>query len=143
MLDRFWAKVDFNGPLWNGTPCWVWAASLDREGYGLFWFGRNVLAHRFAYVAVKGPIPEELEVDHLCRNRACENPQHMEPVTRQVNVLRGISFSAVNAVKTQCLRGHLFDERNTRIGTLGSRFCRECQREYRRSYQRRRAKAPV
>ena len=127
-LERFWDKVDLNGPLWNGTPCFLWTAAHDKDGYGKFDLDR---AHRFAYEAYVGPIPEDLEIDHLCRNRPCVNWAHMEPVTGQVNKLRGIGPSAVNAVKTHCPQGHPYDELNTIVVRTG-RQCRACNVERKR-----------
>jgi len=122
-LDRYWAKVQV-GEL---DECWNWTAYRDENGYGRFSVnGRYVLAHRFAYEALVGPIPEGLELDHLCRNRACENPWHMEPVTCQVNVLRGIGLAALNAAKTHCPQGHPYDADNTRH-YRGWRYCITCQ----------------
>jgi len=125
-LDRYWAKVQV-GEL---DECWNWTAYRDENGYGRFSVnGRYVLAHRFAYEALRGPIPQGLEPDHLCRNHACENPWHMELVTHRVNTLRGIGPTAQHAVKTHCLRGHPFNTVNTRVRPNGSRLCRACKRE--------------
>jgi hypothetical protein len=83
---RFWRHV-VRDP---DTECWEWTAARKNGGYGSFAIGRgNVYAHRFAYEMLVGPIPGGLELDHLCRNRGCANPDHLEPVTRQINVLRG------------------------------------------------------
>lgn len=80
--DRFWAKVDVRG------PCWEWTAST-RYGYGQFMVGnRSMLAHRFAWQMLVGPIPDGLELDHLCRNPACVSPDHLEPVTHRENMRR-------------------------------------------------------
>jgi hypothetical protein len=83
--ERFRARVE-------KTPsCWNWTGFVREDGYGLFGFdGRNVYAHRFSYEFHKGPIPAALMIDHLCRNRRCVNPQHLETVTNQENVIRGV-----------------------------------------------------
>lgn len=92
---NFWAKVDKHGPVPAHRPdlgpCWVWTAARHGKGYGMFSVDRKrkVRAHRFAYEMMVGPIPEGLDLDHLCRNRACVNPEHLEPVTRSVNLKRG------------------------------------------------------
>lgn len=89
--QRFWAKVDKSSP----TECWIWKAAKHRNGYGNFWTGkRPMLAHRYAYTILVGPILTGLQIDHLCRNRACVNPAHMEPVTLQENLRRGQGFSS-------------------------------------------------
>lgn len=136
--QRFWAKVDKNGPVPQHAPelgpCWVWTASLFRKGYGQFNLDsrgpkRSCYAHRVAYYLVKGPIPENLELDHLCRNHRCVNPEHLEPVTRQTHNSRGQSPSAKNAAKTCCLHGHPYDLINTLFDNRGGRQCRMCARE--------------
>lgn len=84
--DRFWWKVH------KTTTCWIWRGVLDRDGYGQFGVGRkNLRAHRWAYESVVGPIPEGLEIDHLCRVKSCVNPLHMEPVTKTENIRRARS----------------------------------------------------
>lgn len=121
--DRFWEKVEPTGFCWNWTGCVVVA------GYGRFGVGNGVVAnaHRWAYEYLVGPIPEGADLDHLCRNRACVNPDHLEPVTRGDNVLRGFSSPAANARKTHCKNGHEFTEENT-IRRRGTRECRTCVR---------------
>lgn len=111
------------------TPtCWLWRGEL-RKGYGRVLFGGGRLsAHRVVYEMEVGPIPEGLVIDHLCRNHACVNPEHMEPVTQRVNVLRGVAPAAANARKTHCLRGHAFDDENTYPVRVGGRGCRACDR---------------
>lgn len=117
---RFWSKVDKTG------GCWEWTAVTDGRGYGKFWFdGRMVRAHRWSYEHVVGPIPERLQLDHLCRNRGCVNPEHLEPVTNHENTLRGVSHQAA---KTHCPQGHLYDTENTYVDTHGGRNCRACRR---------------
>lgn len=101
--------------------CWQWTGPVDQNGYGKF--GRNV-AHRRAYEELVGPVPEGLELDHLCHNRGCINPAHLEPVTRAENIRR-----AGPATKTHCVRGHEFTTENTmeRPDRLGQRVCRACR----------------
>lgn len=132
VADRFWRKVDRNGPIprrrWVLGPCWVWLATMTPNGYGHFKVdGKMVLAYRWAYEERFGPIADGLTPDHLCRNRACVRPTHLELVTGQVNTLRGESFAAVNARKTACPGGHPYDAANTR-SYRGRRYCRACNR---------------
>ncbi len=121
---RFWAKVDQSG------DCWEWTAFRNQYGYGTYRLdGRQCMAHRVAYEMLVGPIPKGLEIDHLCRNRGCVNPAHMETVTGKVNTLRGVGITAVNAKKTHCPKGHEFTKENTRITPDRKRVCRQCQRD--------------
>jgi hypothetical protein len=95
-------------------PCWIWQGRLNPDGYGqaaeLRRRGLPGSAHAVAYVLLKGPVPKGLELDHLCRVRACINPDHLEPVTHHENMRRG-----VQATKTHCKRGHEFTPENTKI----------------------------
>lgn len=129
-LEQFWANVDKNGPVPVQRPelgpCWLWKAGRT-NGYGVCSVdGRHIRAHRFAYEALVGPIPPGKELDHLCRNRPCVNPDHVEPVTTAVNVLRGVGPTARAARATHCPQGHPYDEQNTRVRPDGSRACRRC-----------------
>lgn len=122
------------------TPCWIWTAHKDKWGYGRFRFhGRTALAHRVSWELKNGALPEypSQELDHLCRNPSCVNPEHLEVVSQKVNVLRGTSFSAVNAAKTSCKSGHPYTQRNTYIRPDGTRDCRACIRERVRAYKER------
>lgn len=104
--------------------CWVWTALLDHDGYSRISVGGKMrIGHRVAYEAFRGPIPPGLTLDHLCRNRTCINPDHLEPVTLAENISRG---AHPNKSKTHCLRGHLFDYKNTKIDAGGWRQCRAC-----------------
>lgn len=124
LAERFWAKVDQHGP----GDCWEWLASRQNQGYGQFGRGGRAggmtLAHRMAYELAVGPIPAGLVIDHLCRNRTCCNPAHLEAVRQRINVYRGIG----NATKTHCKHGHEFDLLNTYY-ERGARRCLSCRRE--------------
>jgi hypothetical protein len=122
----------------NLTGCWVWQRGLTRGGYGEMRDGKQMRrAHRVYYERYRGPIPTGLHLDHLCRNPACVNPAHLEPVTPRVNALRGNTIAARRKAQTHCVRGHPFDEANT-IRRGNGRACRECQRQAVRESQRKR-----
>lgn len=123
-IARFLEKVSVN-PV---SGCIEWTAGMV-GGYGKFTLkGRCVLAHRWYFEYCKGGIPSGLQLDHLCRNRRCVNPDHLEPVTCKENLMRGDTFQARNAAKTHCPQGHEYSEENTRVDPKGSRRCRECSR---------------
>ncbi len=135
LADRLWAKVDKHGPLPMARPdlgpCWIWLGKLDGHGYGQISEGgrqsKKVSVHSLVYKWLVGPITDGLEPDHLCRIRRCCNPEHLDPVTRRENVLRGESPAARNARKTHCVNGHPFDEANTIVRAKGrGRECRIC-----------------
>lgn len=148
-MRRFFEKVNQSGPTPTDRPelgpCWVWTCFVH-DGYGRFWFeGRQWPAHRWLFEQLRGVIPAGYEPDHLCRNRACVNPDHIEVVTQAEDVRRGGVFrrghaygnAAIQAARTHCPRNHPYDEANTRI-YAGRRHCRACGRE---GYHRRKATA--
>lgn len=145
------------------TGCWIWMRTMDiTTGYGRFYdMGKRRMAHRAAFEAVRGPIPDGLTIDHLCRERMCVNPDHLEPCTRGENTMRGRTISAANLAKTHCKRGHEFTTDNTRFygkhNNGRRRHCKECSRikaaqwradnpekyrEVKRRYEAKRGKTP-
>ena len=128
---RFWSKVDKDGPIPDYAPhlgkCWLWTGGKVRRGYGRFYLNSTAtMAHRFAYEAAIGPIPEGLQIDHLCRTTACCNPAHLEAVTQRENILRGNGMGARWAARTHCKNGHSLAGENLLIRPDGSRRCRVC-----------------
>lgn len=98
--ERFWPKVDKDGPVPEHRPdlgpCWVWVAGGWKRGYGCFYHdNRMTRAHCFAYELLVGPVPDGLELDHLCRNKGCVNPTHLEPVTHDENIKRHFRSVAI------------------------------------------------
>lgn len=127
----------------ESSGCWEWAGNKLRLGYGHFKLnGKNRKAHRVSYELLKGPIPLGLTIDHLCRNTSCVNPDHLEPVTQRVNVLRSNNQAARNARKTHCKHGHEFTAENTVIVPLG-RQCRLCLRAACRRHDSKRKADPI
>ncbi len=119
--------------------CWIWIGHRFTNGYGAIGFNRprrSRLAHRVSYELFRGPIPEGLTLDHLCRVPECINPEHLEPVTMRENILRGTSPSATAAFRSTCLHGHPWTEANTYRAKDGSRSCRTCHRLWARAAYR-------
>jgi hypothetical protein len=118
--------------------CWLWTGATSSTGYGNFWMDRRYVgAHRAAYLMFRGPVPEGLELDHLCRVRRCVNPFHLEAVTRQINTLRGTGPSAENATKTHCKRGHELAGDNLYVTRPGTRTCKACKAQKIREFEAR------
>jgi hypothetical protein len=149
---RLWSFVQRGGQ----NDCWPWAGNIDRGGYGLFKVGpKQRIAHRLMYELLIAPIPEGMDLDHLCHtrdmachggsqcaHRRCVNPAHLEPVSGRINSLRGRSQPAANALKTHCPKGHAYDERNTYVNPrTGGRTCRECNNESQKNYQERKRRS--
>jgi hypothetical protein len=144
--ERFLEKVDKDAGLIPAHRpelgrCWVWTGAAGEKGYGTFWDeGEFIGAHRWSYQHFVKPIPAGLEVDHICHpgdgscpfatcpHHACVNPDHLEPVTRRVNTLRGYTIAAINLAATHCPAGHPYDEENTYYDGRGRR-CRTCARK--------------
>lgn len=133
--DQFWSRVD------KSEDCWIWSAGKDGNGYGVAIVGsrsdgtyRHVKAHRLSYELTVGQIPDGLQVDHLCRVRACVNPAHLEPVTQRENILRGEGASAKAARQTHCKRGHpLSGDNLMHRADANRRECLTCHRDRERS----------
>ncbi len=142
-LERFMAKVD------KTDDCWLWTGPLDRYGYGKFSLnGRTLIAHRWGYAELAGPIPEGLTLDHVCHSRVadecaslpdvcehrrCVNPEHLEPVTNVENIKRGSKGPGGGGRPwPTCKRGHQWTSENTIVESDGGRRCRTCRREYQR-----------
>jgi hypothetical protein len=128
ILQRFWQKVHID----LVTGCWEWEGGHNQYGYGCFSNEelRPVLAHRWAYEQFEGSIPEGLQIDHLCRNRNCVNPRHMEPVGLDENLRRGDrsnQHGKRQKYRTHCPNGHEYTAENTIRKAYGIRTCRTCK----------------
>lgn len=126
IAERLWSRV---APP-NERGCLLWTGSQNGTGYGYIWWnGRNRLTHRVAWELANGPVPDGLELDHLCRMRACINVGHLEPVTHSENIRRAPLLGA-NHLKTHCPKGHAYTEENTYRyqGRTNERRCKVCKR---------------
>lgn len=131
--ETVWTRLAISHP----AACWPFVGGLTTKGYGQFYFaGRKHLAHIVAWELTNGPVPDGLQLDHLCRNPACANPAHLEPVTSRENTERSPIH---NGAKTHCPQGHPYAGKNLRIrSTDGARICRACNNADARERKRRR-----
>lgn len=131
------------------SGCWLWVGALNPiSGYGNFWLGpkQPTNAHKAAYLLLVGPVPEGLEIDHKCRNRACVNPDHLEPVTHRENFVRGAGPALTSKrlrARTHCKQGHPLDGANLILQKNGKRNCRECCRRIWREFARKKRGVPA
>lgn len=133
-IHRFVEKVAVS------DGCWTWMGCKFKSGYGAFRVRpRTVYAHRFSYESFVKPIPSGLHIDHLCRNRGCVNPSHLEPIPMRENILRG--FAARGSTPGMCKRGHARTAENTYISPKGMRNCRKCNLIKNHEFRQRQAAA--
>jgi len=123
---RLWSRIE------KGPGCWLWTGPVTSGGYGQIGLGGRggqvESVHRVAYTLSVGPIPDGLHIDHLCRNRRCCNPAHLEAVTLAENVRRGDNPKVRSARQTHCVHGHEYTPENTAYTPQGWRTCRTCRR---------------
>lgn len=134
-LRRFLGRVAFVPK----TSCWAWRGATNAKGYAVFsrTEGSN-FAHRAIHEHFGGSVPEGFTIDHLCRDRGCVNPFHLEAVPHRVNVLRGETLAAANAAKTHCPAGHEYNEQNSvRYNGNGGRQCLLCRKRNMAAYKAR------
>lgn len=113
----------------SDSGCWIWLGGKQPSGHGKIRIeGKTYQVHRVAFELVKGSIPKGLVLDHLCKNPSCINPDHLEPVTQRINLLRGNTFAAHNAAKTHCPKGHPYSGENLKSNARGDRICIQCRR---------------
>lgn len=125
------AHIRFFRYVKKSDGCWAWTGALTSRGYGNFQMTteKQINAHRYSFELHKYPIPKDYTIDHLCRNKVCVNPHHLEAVTIKENIQR--------AMREACMNGHLFDAENTYFTPDGHRQCRICLRRNSRNYKRR------
>lgn len=145
-IDRYWTLADRSG---GPNACWPWKGPQDcrgvrdGQGYGQASLdGEHMGAYKLGYILLVGPVPKGMTLDHTCRNRACVNPKHLEPVSTRINLLRGEGNCAKNARKIHCKHGHEFTPENTyqqvRKGQIVGRGCLTCRRQ-----SQRQGKSPI
>ena len=123
----------------TSTGCWIPTQKPLASGYVLFTFDqKKIYAHRWMYQQMIGSIPGGMQIDHLCRNRPCINPEHLEVVDNFENMMRGNNFAAKQARQTHCKNGHEFTPENTGLSRDGERSCLTCRRKYAHDYHQNR-----
>lgn len=123
-------NINKDGPLWNGTPCWIPRYKPTKSGYvHVIVEGRHWRMHRLTYEEYVGPIPQGLELDHLCRRKECCNPKHLESVTHAENIKRSPTSPTNKGVanRSHCKRGHEMSGDNVLFRPTGARRCRQCR----------------
>ena len=143
-MNRFWSKVNKQGPVSEHRPdlgpCWLWTACTPERGYGRFSFRAKVwFAHRVAYTLTFGEIPDDKELDHLCRVKKCVRPGHLDPVTHRGNMTApgarvGIPTGELKKAKTHCPQGHPYSGENLYVTSQGFRQCKICSQIRQRKF---------
>ena len=126
LADRFHEKY-----IIQADGCWRWTAAVNGDGYGRIGYGGrgcSMMAHRASWQVHGKEVPDDMELDHLCKNRWCVNPDHLEAVPHKVNVLRGASIATRYSARTHCDAGHPFAGENLILRSDGGRGCRICTR---------------
>jgi len=128
--NRLLSKVQLD----EKTQCWNWTGYISKKGYGRIAYKYSSYgsfeAYRLSYILFNGKLNSNLQIDHLCRNRKCVNPKHLEQVTKKENLLRGFGVGSKNKAKTHCPEGHQYTLENTRISPAnGGRCCKKCQKQ--------------
>lgn len=128
-MNKFNLKLlkRFNSKVKKTSLCWNWIAFIAPDGYGRFWFlGKNIPAHVMSYKIHNGKISKNKQIDHLCRNRKCVNPKHLEQVSAKVNIMRGVGLTALNNKKKVCPKCH----GKFSLDRRGHRYCKKCRLDH-------------
>lgn len=133
---RFWSREKVSDRILKNTEitkdCWIFKGAKTEDYGKVKVAGKTQIAHRVIYENLVGKIPKGMVIDHLCRNRSCLNPKHLEPVTSKINTMRGNGLAAINSRKTKCINGHEFSGENLRV-VEGKRYCKKCQSDYQKN----------